>query len=256
MDASQILVLGIFGLMIGSFLNVCIGRIPAGESIVSPGSRCPYCRTPIAWYDNIPVLSYVILGGRCRQCHKRISLQYPMVEIVTAVAFVVQGLVIGENLPLLAVRLVFTALLIALFGTDLETMRLPDALTLPGLAFGLLASLFLPPGILSAVIGAALGAAIPYAIRWAWFRASGVEAMGLGDVKMLAMIGAFLGWQQVLVVLFMASVAGAAVGVTLAAIGRRTMASKLPFGTFLAMGAYAASLFGEGLVSWYTSLYR
>jgi leader peptidase (prepilin peptidase)/N-methyltransferase len=162
MDAPLLLLLGTLGLMVGSFLNVCIGRIPAGESIVSPGSHCPKCGTPIAWFDNIPVLSYLVLGGRCRKCHTRISLRYPMVEIVTGVAFVLQGLVIGDNLPLLAVRLVFTALLIALFGTDLETMRLPDVMTLPGLAFGLVASLWLPPGILSALIGAALGAAIPY----------------------------------------------------------------------------------------------
>ena len=256
MDAPLLLLLGTFGLMVGSFLNVCIGRIPAGESIVSPGSHCPKCGTPIAWFDNIPVLSYLVLGGRCRKCHTRISLRYPIVEIVTGVAFVLQGLVIGDNLPLLAVRLVFTALLIALFGTDLETMRLPDVMTLPGLAFGLIASLWLPPGILSALIGAALGAAIPYGIRWLWFRSTGVEAMGLGDVKMLAMVGAFLGWPQVLVVLFLASVAGAAIGLTLAALHGRTLASKLPFGTFLALGAYAASLWGEKLVRWYTELYR
>jgi leader peptidase (prepilin peptidase) / N-methyltransferase len=256
MDAPLLLLLGTLGLMVGSFLNVCIGRIPAGESIVSPGSHCPKCGTAIAWFDNIPVLSYLVLGGRCRKCHTRISLRYPMVEIVTGVAFVLQGLVIGDNPSLLAVRLVFTALLIALFGTDLETMRLPDVMTLPGLAFGLIASLWLPPGILSALIGAALGAAIPYAIRWLWFRSTGVEAMGLGDVKMLAMVGAFLGWQQVLVVLFMASVAGAAIGLTLAALYGRTLASKLPFGTFLALGAYAASLWGEKLVRWYAELYR
>lgn len=256
MTAPLFIWLGTFGLMVGSFLNVCIGRIPAGESIVTPGSRCPTCRTPIAWYDNIPVLSYLILGGRCRTCHTRISLRYPIVEIVTGVAFVLQGFAIGDDVPLLAVRLVFTALLIALFGTDLDTMRLPDVMTLPGLAFGLLASIWLPPGIVAAVAGAALGAAIPYGIRWLWFRSTGVEAMGLGDVKMLAMIGAFLGWHQVLVVLFMASVAGAAIGLTLAAIHGRTLASKLPFGTFLALGAYAASLVGERLVAWYTGLYR
>ena len=252
--------LAVFGLMVGSFLNVCIARIPAGESIVSPGSRCPSCRKPIAWYDNVPVLSYLLLGGRCRSCKARISLRYPIVEIVTAVAFVLQGLALGDALPdqipLLALRLLFTALLITLFGTDLDTMRLPDVLTIPGIVIGLVASVWLPPGIVSSLIGAALGAAIPYAIRWIWFRMKGVEAMGLGDVKMLAMIGAFLGWQQVLVVLFLSSLAGAVIGVTLAALKGRTLASRLPFGTFLALGAYAASVWGAAIVEWYAGLYR
>jgi leader peptidase (prepilin peptidase)/N-methyltransferase len=256
MPAAELLVVGIFGLMVGSFLNVCIGRIPAGESIVSPPSHCPRCLTPIGWYDNLPVLSYLVLGGKCRKCRQPISLRYPLVELVTALAFVLQGLAVGENWPLLAARLVFTAVLIVLFGTDLETMRLPDVLTLPGIAVGLVFSLWLPPGIVSSILGAALGAAIPYAIRGLWYRMKGVEAMGLGDVKMLAMIGAFLGWQQVLVVLFLASLSGAAIGLTLAAVRGRALASKLPFGTFLALGAYVASLVGERLMTWYLGLYR
>jgi leader peptidase (prepilin peptidase) / N-methyltransferase len=252
----ELAVLAIFGLMIGSFLNVCIGRIPAGQSVVQPPSHCPRCKTPIAWYDNIPVVSYLVLGGKCRTCHLRISVRYPIVEIVTSAAFVLQGIAVGEDWPLLAVRLVFTALLIALFGTDLETMRLPDKLTLPGIVFGVVASIWLPPGLAASLIGAALGAAIPYGIRWLWQRMRGVDAMGLGDVKMLAMIGAFLGWQQVLVVLFLASLAGAVIGLTLIAIAGRTLASKLPFGTFLALGAFAASLVGTPLFAWYMQLYR
>jgi leader peptidase (prepilin peptidase)/N-methyltransferase len=252
----ELAILGIFGLMVGSFLNVCIGRLPAGESVVRPPSHCPQCRTPIAWYDNIPVLSYLVLGGKCRACKAPISLRYPVVEIVTGAAFVLQGFAIGDDWALLAARLVFTALLIVLFGTDLETMRLPDVLTLPGIVAGLAFSLWLPPGISAALIGAALGAGILYAIRWLWYQWKGIEAMGLGDVKMLAMIGAFLGWQQVLVVLFLASLAGALIGLTLAAIRARTMASKLPFGTFLALGAYVASLAGEPLMRWYLGLYQ
>ncbi len=124
----------VFGLMVGSFLNVCIARIPAGESIVTPGSRCPTCRTPIAWYDNIPVLSYLILGGRCRKCQTRISLRYPIVEIVTARRFRAAGLCDRRRRAAAGgARLVFTALLIALFGTDLDTMRLPNVITLPGI---------------------------------------------------------------------------------------------------------------------------
>ena len=136
----------VIGLMIGSFLNVCIARIPAGESIISPGSRCPSCRAPIAWYDNIPVISYLVLGGRCRACQARISARYPIVELVTAVAFVLVGLIFWPNVWMVAQRLVFTALLIALFGTDLDVQRLPDVLTLPGLVAGLLFSLVTGPG--------------------------------------------------------------------------------------------------------------
>jgi leader peptidase (prepilin peptidase)/N-methyltransferase len=251
----ELLVLaGVLGLMIGSFLNVCIGRIPAGESVVSPGSRCPSCRTPIAWYDNIPVLSYVLLGGKCRKCRRPISVRYPVVEIVTAGAFVLQASVFGDELWLLASRLVLTAILIVLFGTDYDTQRLPDVLTLPGIALGLAGSLFLPPGIWDSVVGAALGAGILLAIRWVWLRLKGVDAMGLGDVKMLAMIGAFLGWKQVWVVLVLASFAGAIIGIGLTMARGRSMQSRLPFGTFLALAAYVASLWGDRLVGWYLGL--
>jgi leader peptidase (prepilin peptidase)/N-methyltransferase len=253
--AAIIGVLGVFGLIVGSFLNVCIGRLPAGESIVTPRSRCPKCRRLIEWYDNIPVVSYLVLGGRCRWCHAAISLRYPAVEMITALAFVIQGMAFYDQPVLLASRLVLTAMLIALFGTDLETQRLPNVLTIPGTVVGLVFSVFVPPGMVASLVGAALGAAILLAIRWTWQRATGVDAMGLGDVKMLAMIGAFLGWQQVFVVLFLASVAGALVGVTLAAAGRRSMQSRLPFGTFLAAAAFAASLVGESLAAWYVGLY-
>lgn len=246
---------GLWGLMIGSFLNVCIARIPAGQSIVKPPSYCPTCKTPIAWHDNIPVVGYLALGGRCRTCKAPISVRYPLVEMITAAAFLLQAFVVGEDLPLLVTRLVFTGLLIVLFGTDLDTQRLPDVLTLPGLAVGFAASLFLPPGWASSLIGIALGAGILWTIRWVWFRTTGVEGMGLGDVKMLAMIGAFLGWQQVVVTLFLSSLAGALVGVALTA-GGRSMKAKLPFGTFLAVAAFVSSLVGERLAAWYLGLYR
>jgi leader peptidase (prepilin peptidase) / N-methyltransferase len=247
--------LGVFGLMVGSFLNVCISRIPAGESVVSPRSRCPRCRTPIAGYDNIPVISYLILRGRCRTCGLAISPIYPAVELVTAAAFVGQGLAVEENLPLLAIRLVFTATLIVLFGTDVQTMRLPNVITYPGIVIGVLSSVVLPPGVVSSLVGAALGAALPWAIGWVWRRWKGVDGMGLGDVKMLAMIGAFLGWQQVWVVLFLATFCGAVVGVSLIALGKRSLTSRLPFGTYLAVAAYAASIGGEPLLRWYLALY-
>jgi len=177
------------------------------------------------------------------------------VELTTSLCFVLQGFVHGEDLPLLASRLVFTALLIVLFGTDLETMRLPNVLTLPGIVAGLLFSIWLPPFLLASVIGAAIGAAIPFLIRWAWRAATSVDAMGLGDVKMLAMIGAFLGWRQVWVVLFIASITGALIGIAVTAGRGRSMGTRLPFGTFLAIAAYIASLAGESLLDWYVGLF-
>jgi leader peptidase (prepilin peptidase)/N-methyltransferase len=246
----------LWGLMIGSFLNVCIARIPAGESIVSPPSRCPACLTPIRWYDNVPVIGFILLNARCRACRAPISIRYPLVEILTALAFVGQALVVGDDLWLLASRLVFTALLIVLFGTDLDTQRLPNVLTLPGIVFGLAVSTQTSPGLVNAAAGAALGAGMLWLVRWSWFRATGVEGMGLGDVKMLAMIGAFLGWQQVWVTLFLASLAGAVLGILLTATGGRSMKTKLPFGTFLAVAAYAASLTGGPLLDWYLTLYQ
>ena len=256
MTPELIVLLGLFGLMTGSFLNVVIARVPAGESVVAPRSRCPKCGKLISWFDNVPVVSFLLLSGRCRNCNTPISSRYPAVEFTTAVAFVLQGIVFAGDPLMLVNRLVFTALLIALFGTDLETMRLPNVLTLPGIALGVLFSGFLPPGLQSSLIGAAIGAAIPWLIRWAWYQARGVEAMGLGDVKMLAMIGAFLGWRQVWIVLFVASLLGAVIGIALTVSGRRSMASRLPFGTFLAIAAYLASLSGEPLLEWYLNLYQ
>jgi leader peptidase (prepilin peptidase)/N-methyltransferase len=247
--------LGVFGLLVGSFLNVVIGRLPAGESVVTPGSRCPGCKTPIRWFDNIPVVSYLVLGGRCRVCRASISMRYPLVEMATGVAFVVQGAFFLDDPVVLWQRLVLTGMLVALFGTDLETQRLPNVITLPGIVVGLVFSIWVPPGLVAGLIGAALGAAILALIRWGWERATGVEGRGLGDVKMIALIGAFLGWQQVWVVLFLSSVVGALLGIALAALGGRSMQSKLPFGTFLALAAYVASLVGGDLVTWYLGLY-
>jgi len=250
-----LVLVGVFGLMIGSFLNVCIARVPRGESVVSPGSHCPKCNTPIQWYDNIPVLSYLALGAKCRACRAPISVRYPLVEITTAVAFVLQAIAFPDEPILLVSRLVFTAMLIVLFGTDYDTQRLPNVITLPGIVVGLVFSLFTPPGIVASLIGAAVGAGILLAVRWIWRKLRGVDAMGLGDVKMLAMIGAFLGWRQIWVVLFVASLTGATVGVLLTMRQGRSMQTRLPFGTFLAIAAYIASIVGERLLSWYLGLY-
>jgi leader peptidase (prepilin peptidase)/N-methyltransferase len=255
-EAIVVIALGLFGAMVGSFLNVCIVRLPRGESIVRPRSRCLQCQTPIRWFDNVPVMSSVILGGRCRACGARISMRYPIVELATAAAFLVQGFAFSDQPIVLASRLVFTALLILLFGTDLETERLPNSVTLPGIAVGLAWSVWGPPGLEDSVLGAALGVGVLLAIRWLWFWWKGVDGMGLGDVKMLAMIGAFLGWRQVWVVLFLASLAGATTGVSLMLLRGRSLRSRLPFGTFLAAAAFAASVWGNALLAWYAGLYR
>ncbi len=258
MTPPEIALVGVFGLMIGSFLNVCIARLPRGESIMTPPSTCPRCLRLISWRDNIPVVSYLLLKGKCRQCAAPISVKYPLVEVATAIAFVVQALMEPNMASMsgahLASRLVLTALLIALAVTDAETFRLPNPLTYGGLVIALGLSVVAPPGVVDAVLGALLGAGILLAIRWAWLRATGTDAMGLGDVKMLAMIGAFLGWQQVFVVLLLSTVAGAAVGIAVTLTGRGSMRTKLPFGIFLAMAAFAASLIGEPLLAWYLGL--
>jgi leader peptidase (prepilin peptidase) / N-methyltransferase len=250
-----LVLLGVLGLMVGSFLNVCISRLPAGESIVTPRSHCRSCGAAIQWSDNVPLISYLLLSGRCRACEASIGWRYPAVELGTAVAFVLQGLAHGDDMLMLIARLVFTALLVALFGTDLETQRLPNVLTLPGIAAGFLFSLWLPPGPWGSLAGMLLGAGMLFVIRWVWFRATSVEGMGLGDVKMAGLIGAFLGPRQVWLVLLLASVGGAAVGITMALARGRSLHSRLAFGTFLAVAAFIASIVGDRIISWYLDLY-
>ena len=258
MTAGELVVIGVLGLLVGSFLNVCIGRLPAGESIVTPPSRCPSCGTPLAWRDNIPVLSWIWLGGKCRTCGVAISPRYVIVEIATAAVFVMQALMLdgsplqdATTFVLLASRLVFSSLLVALLVTDIETFRLPNPLTYFGIVAGILFSLAGPPGLVSSLIGTVIGAGVLLAVRQAWLMAKGVDALGLGDVKMLAMIGAFLGWPHVWVVLLFSSVVGAIIGIGLAVVGRGTMQSKLPFGVFLSLAALASSLWGQRFIDWY-----
>lgn len=246
----ELAMVAVFGLLIGSFLNVVIHRVPRKESLISPGSRCPGCGYALRWYDNIPVVSYAMLGGRCRRCRAPISIRYPLVELTTAIVFVAHYFVFGWT-PLLAVRLLFGASLVALFAIDLEHHLLPDVITLPGILVGLAASVFLPPGLFEALIGMLIGGGSLWLIGEAYYRYSGEEGMGGGDVKMLAMIGAFLGWKLVLVTLVLSSVLGSVLGLSIIAIKRGGMKYALPFGTFLALGALAASLFGDGIVSWY-----
>jgi leader peptidase (prepilin peptidase)/N-methyltransferase len=254
LDAYQLAILALLGLAVGSFLNVCIHRLPRDQSLNSPPSRCPSCEYRLRWFDNIPVLSYVVLGGRCRTCRTRISIRYPLVELITMVLFLVHGAVFGWS-ALLVPRLAFGCAMVVLFAIDLEHQLLPNVITLPGIVVGLIASAVLPPGIVDALIGMLIGGGVLWLIGEAYFRYSGHEGMGGGDVKMLAMIGAFLGWKLVLVTLVLSSIAGSVIGLLVIAIRKGGMKYALPYGTFLALGALVASLAGESIVNWYVGLY-
>lgn len=248
-------VVGTFGAMIGSFLNVCIYRIPLRKSIVTPPSSCPACGTLIRWYHNVPVLGWLALGGRCATCRAPISPRYPIVEALTATVFVLHVLEIGLDWLLLP-RLAFAAAMIVLFAIDYDHQMLPDVITLPGIGLGFVMSLFLPPGWVSSAIGILVGGGLPWLLAEAYYRLRGVEGLGFGDVKMLAMIGAVLGWPLMLLTLFGASLAGALVGGVLIGAGRGTRHLRLPFGTFLAVAAVVAGLYGQPVVDWYANLFR
>lgn len=237
-----------YGLVIGSFLNVVIYRLPREMSLVRPRSHCPACGATVRWFDNLPLLSYVMLLGRCRRCRARISLRYPLVEVATAALLVAVTVRFGVS-PGAAAAAVLALLLLPLAVIDVEHHLLPDPLTLGGLAIGLVVNWF---GVLvplrEALIGAALGAALPFAVMLLYKAVRGVEGMGLGDVKLLAMIGAFLGWRGALLTLCLGAVAGAAVGLAMIVARRGRMDTELPFGTFLAGGALVTLFVGERLM--------
>jgi leader peptidase (prepilin peptidase)/N-methyltransferase len=234
----------LFGALIGSFLNVCIHRLPRGASIVWPASAC------LSWFENVPIFSYVFLRGRCRTCRAPISARYPIVEALTAVMFGLAWWYYGPG-PLLASRLIFGCALIVLFAIDLEHQLLPNVITIPGIAIGFLLSVINPPGWKSSLIGIVVGGGVLFLIAEGYYRIRHEEGLGMGDVKMLAMIGAFLGWQLTLLSLMIASVAGTIIGLALIASGRGTMKYALPFGTFLSIGAAASAAVGQPILDWY-----
>lgn len=243
---------GLTGLCVGSFLNVCIYRLPLKQSVVHPGSRCPGCGRALLWSDNIPVLSYLVLLGRCRGCRAPISARYPIVEAITALVFL-WHLSVFDLTPIFFVRVAFASALIVLFAIDLEHQILPDRITLPGIVFGLVCSVFLPPGPVSSLLGIVVGGGLLWGIAELWYRLRKVEAMGFGDVKMLAMVGALLGIRLVILTFVLSSMLGGLVGVVLLATRRADMATKVPFGTMLAAAALIASLYGDAIVVWYAA---
>jgi len=246
-------VAAVFGAVVGSFLNVCIYRLPLGKSIVWPGSACPHCNRELSWFENVPILGYVMLRGRCRTCRAAIGIQYPIVEALTAVMFGLAWWYYGPS-ALLVSRLALGCALITLFAIDLEHHLLPNAITLPGIVVGFLFSLVTEPGWMGSLIGIAVGGGVLFAIAEAYYRIRHEEGLGMGDVKMLAMVGAFIGWQLTLLTLMMASFSGTIIGVFLIVSRRGGMKYALPFGTFLALGAAVAATVGSSILDWYLGL--
>ena len=274
-------VVGIFGAIIGSFLNVVIHRLPREESIVLPSSRCPSCGAVIASYDNVPVLSYLMLGGRCRACKVHISARYPAVEALTALLWL--AVVWHDGLSFaLPFDLIFVTAIIALVFIDAEHMILPNAITYPGIAFALIARVALPflmgqphfddlpmllggalagmpvwaASLVGALIGALAGGGSLWLMGWAWLKLRNKEAMGLGDVKMMFMVGAYLGWRLTILTIFLGALSGSVIGIAMALYeGRRDLNRLLPYGVYLGIGTIVALFVGSQIVNWYAGFY-
>lgn len=244
----------IIGAIIGSFLNVCIHRIPLKESIIFPRSRCPKCGNEIRWYQNVPILSYIFLLGRCANCKTRISPVYPFVELLTAILFVVLWRKFGPTIPFVIYG-VFACCMIVLVFIDYYHQLLPHRVTFPGIALGF-ASSFINPYVrpLQSAIGILIGGLLPLLVLivYRWVRKK--EGLGHGDIFMLAMIGAFLGWKQVLIVLFLSSFVGALVGLFIILVWKKGSDFALPYGTFLGAAALFALFYGPYLWNLYFKL--
>ena len=260
------------GLVIGSFLNVCIFRLPLGVSIVSPRSRCPQCNRPILWYENVPILSYVFLRSRCRGCQKTIPVRYPFVEALSGMVGLLLYLKLGFTADWV-IHFAFSAALIVLAFIDLDHRILPDPITLNGIWLGIAASVYLaqPSPLVSrllrvagleslnprlvalaaSVLGAVVGGGLLWGVAEAYLRLRGIEGMGLGDVKMMAMVGAFLGAPLALLTIMIGSLLGSVIGLAFMRFAGKTRDYELPFGTFLSLAGIIAVLYGEDLVRWY-----
>ena len=246
---------GAAGLMVGSFLNVLIHRLPRGESVLWPGSHCPHCGAPVRPLQNVPVISWLALRGRCAACRGPIAFRYPLVELVNGVLWVLVAQAAPDWGAFASGAFLVSACL-ALLAIDAEFQILPDWITLTGTAAGILLAFVSPSrSPLTAVLGAAIGAGGLFLVAFLYERIAGHEGMGLGDVKMLAMIGAFLGPWGVLVTILAASVSGSVVGIALIASGAGDRKLRLPFGVFLAVGAVLAWFFGAPLVARYRALF-
>lgn len=246
----------ILGAIVGSFLNVCILRLPKEESIITPGSHCPHCKNPIKFYDNIPLISYIVLKGRCRRCNGPISFQYPLIEGITAISSLLLFLRYGFSVSYL-VYFSFLAALIVITVIDLYHQIIPDIISIPGVGVGLLTSLINPENtFINSLIGMLLGGGSLFFVatlyQWLFKR----EGMGGGDVKLLAMIGAFLGWKAVILTILFSSFIGSIVGIIIMALKGKDFKYAIPFGPFLSLGATLSLFYGESLINWYLYLNR
>lgn len=248
------LIAGLFGLLVGSFLNVCIYRLPRQESLIWPGSHCPTCGVPIKPYDNIPVLSYLLLRGKCRACRASIPLRYPIVEALNGLGYGVIVWYFGVTGAAVLYAILFSALLVVT-GTDLSHKIIPNAVTLPGTALGLVgAATVLPIGFGESLVGMVVGGGLLWLLAWLSPYVFGKEGMGGGDIKLLAMVGSFLGWKPALLTIMIGSFVGSVIGVGLIAAKVIGKNEYLPFGPFLVVGALVSLFFGEPLLDWYQHL--
>ena len=245
----------LFGLCLGSFANVCIYRIPLNKSIVHPPSSCPQCGGRIRYYDNIPVISYLFLLGRCRQCKASVSWRYPLVEILMTLLSLALFIRFGYH-PQYFLFLLFAGTLLTLSFIDLDHKILPDVLTLPGIAVGWAVS-FLPGGIswLDSLIGLVSGGGALYLVATLYARITGREGLGGGDMKLLAMIGAWLGWISLPLIVLMSSLSGALIGSVFILVGGKGARTQIPFGPFLSLGALSYLFFGREISIWYFGLF-
>jgi leader peptidase (prepilin peptidase)/N-methyltransferase len=246
----------IFGALVGSFLNVCIFRLPKEESIIWPGSHCPHCNKPIKFYDNIPLISYLLLWGKCRYCKKTISFQYPLIEGITALSSLCLFIKFGPSLSYLFF-FAFVAALIVITVIDLYHKIIPDVISLPGIGLGLIASLILPQiAFFNSLIGVLLGGGSLFIVgtlyQWIFKR----EGMGGGDVKLLAMIGGFLGWKAVILTILLSSLIGSITGILIMVLKGKDFKYAIPFGPFLSLGAVISLSYGEEIIRWYLYLNR
>jgi leader peptidase (prepilin peptidase)/N-methyltransferase len=246
----------LIGLCIGSFLNVCIYRLPASQSIVHPGSKCPNCDTLIPFYDNIPLFSYLWLKGRCRRCQTKISLRYPIVELLGGLLALGIYMKFGLDIATL-IYFVFIAALLTVTFIDIDHRIIPDVITLPGIPICFAASFALPAiTYKDALLGILAGGGSLFLVAWLYSLITKKEGMGGGDIKLLAMIGAIVGWQGVFFTIFVASLAGTLAGFAVMLQSRKGMKLAVPFGPFLSIGAIAYIFFGTQLINWYFNLLR
>lgn len=243
-----------FGAVTGSFLNVCIYRLPLGQSVIAPRSRCMGCGAPVAWYDNIPLISWFLLRGRCRNCQASFSIRYPLVELLTGVLTLLLFLRFGLSIPFLIYSLLTAALIVITF-IDFDHQIIPDEISLPGIGLGFLASFFLPESSwLASLLGIVAGWGSLALVFYVYLWLTGREGMGGGDAKLLAMLGAFLGIKAVPFIIFASSLVGSIVGLTLMALQRKDRYLAIPFGPYLAMGAVLYIFYGTWLINWYLQL--